>query len=300
MNRYSARTLGIIFAITAAVFWGLSGTFVQFLIETREIEIEWLVTVRLLVAGVLLIAYSQLKGNDIWQPWRSKQSVARLLTFGLLGMLSIQYTYFATIKHSNAATATVLQYLGPVMIAVYLAFARKRWPSGYERIAIVSGALGAFLLVTHGQLGVLSISVPALFWGLSSAVALAFYTIQPAELLKRYDSATLIGWAMLIAGGGFTFVSQPWNVPGIWNTPTYFATGFIILFGTLAAFWLYIAAIKRIGPQQASLLAFTEPLSAALVAVVWLHAPFGLIDWIGTGFILAAIFVLSKADTTHV
>lgn len=43
-------------------------------------------------------------------------------------MLMVQYTYFAAIKHSNAATATVLQYAGPVIIAIYLAIKNKKSP----------------------------------------------------------------------------------------------------------------------------------------------------------------------------
>jgi drug/metabolite transporter (DMT)-like permease len=56
--------------------------------------------------------------------------------------------------------------------------------------------------------------VAGLVWGLASAVALAFYSIQPARLLKRYNTGTLVGYAMLIAGLTFSTVSRPWDVPG--------------------------------------------------------------------------------------
>ena len=43
-----------------------------------------------------------------------------MILFGLFGMLAVQYTYFASIKEGNAAVATLLQYLAPIFITVYL------------------------------------------------------------------------------------------------------------------------------------------------------------------------------------
>jgi hypothetical protein len=40
----------------------------------------------------------------------------------------------------------------------------------------------ALLLVTHAGLGTLQICDLALFWGIPSGLALAFYTIQPVRL----------------------------------------------------------------------------------------------------------------------
>ncbi len=81
-----------------------------------------------------------------------------MLLFGILGMLSVQYPYFAAIKASNTATATVLQYTAPAMIAVWVALRRRRWPSGRGYAAIALAMTGTFFLVTHGDFGALSIS----------------------------------------------------------------------------------------------------------------------------------------------
>ncbi len=209
-------------------------------------------------------------------------------------MLAIQYTYFAAIQYSNAATGTVLQYVGPVLIALYFACVRRRGPARVEGMAVLLAFLGTFLLVTHGDWHVLQISPHALFWGLASAVALAFYSIQPEQLLKENEASVLVGWGMLIGGLGFCGVSQPWDVPGMWDASTYAAVVFIVLFGTLFAFYGYLAAVKKIGPETTSLLACAEPLSAALVSVLWLQVPFGLLDWLGSACIMATLVLLSR------
>jgi drug/metabolite transporter (DMT)-like permease len=285
---------GFILAITAAILWGISGVCAQFVFQEKRIDIEWMVTVRLLVAGASLLLYSASRSrSQIWHIWRSRRSALDLLVFALLGMLAVQYTYFAAIRHSNAATGTVLQYLGPVFIALYFSVVRKRLPSRLESLAIFFAFLGTFLLVTHGEPGSMKISGLALFWGLGSAIALAFYTIHPVRLLRENDAANVVGWSMVVGGLGLGLFSRPWNIPGIWDLQTVSGAGFIIVFGTLLSFYAYLAAVKYIGPQKTSLLACAEPLAATLVGVLWLNIPFALMDWIGSLCILATLFILA-------
>ena len=88
-----------------------------------------------------------------------------MLLFSLIGMLFMQYGYFLAIGHSNAATATVLQYLAPVMIVIYVSIRYHKMPSFFEFAAVLCALLGTFLLATHGNVKSLSISPLALFWG---------------------------------------------------------------------------------------------------------------------------------------
>jgi len=247
--RLSQAQQGFVLALWSAVLWGVSGACAQFVFQGKGITIAWLVTVRLLLAGSLLLGYAHWRGRDLWRIWQTQRSATSLLIFGLLGMLAIQYTYFAAIQYSNAATGTVLQYVGPVLIAVYFAGVRRRWPTRAEGLAVGLAFLGTVLLVTHGDVTALQISPAALFWGLASAVALAFYSIQPERLLQENEATVLVGWGMLIGGLGFCGISQPWDVPGVWDVATWLAVAFIVLFGTLFAFYGYLAAVQKLGPK---------------------------------------------------
>ncbi len=66
--------------------------------------------------------------------------------------------------------------------------------------AILTSLVGTFLLVTHGNPTSLSISPAALFWGIASAFAAAFYTTYPSTLIARYGTLSVVGWSMLIGG----------------------------------------------------------------------------------------------------
>jgi drug/metabolite transporter (DMT)-like permease len=287
---------GFLFAILAATLFGVGGTFAQFLFRERGVNIDWLVTMRLLCAGsVLLLVAAARQGRAVLAPWRGQGGA--LVLFGPCGMLSVQYTYMAAIDQSNTATATVLQFTAPSMIAVWVAARHRRMPTRRELAAIFLALLGTWLLVTHGKLGALSISPLALFWGIASAVAAAFNSLQPVALLKKHGASVIGGWGMLIGGVALSFLHPPWAVTGTWDTKGLIFLAFIISFGTLAAFYLYIKAVHMIGAQKTSLLSCAEPLSAAALAVWWLGVSFGGMDWLGTACILATIVLLAREQS---
>ncbi|MEH7353635.1 EamA family transporter [Neobacillus drentensis] len=290
------RAKGIILVLIAATFWGVSGTVAQYLFHQQGFSTNWLVVTRLIFSGIGLLLFSQFVAKqNIWSVWKNKQDVVRLIIFGTIGMFGVQYTYFAAIEHGNAATATVLQYLAPVIIVCYLCLRAKSLPAKQEVIAIVLALFGTFLLVTKGSIHSLSISGPAFFWGILSAFALAFYTLYPGSLLSKWGSLMTVGWGMTIGGFGFSFIHPPWKFQGHWNLTSFLAVVFVVVFGTLIAFFCFMESLKFIHASEASLLACVEPLSAAFLSVVWLNVSFTPAEWIGSFSIIATIFILSTA-----
>lgn len=293
-RKVSPRMLGILMVLMAGTSWGVAGTVAQYLFQQQNFSPEWLVVVRLLVSGLLLLCVTSLRSKrSIWEIWRSKYDVISLLIFSILGMMTVQYTYFAAIQHSNAATATVLQYLAPVIVAMFIVFRMKKVPSKLEILALGFALVGTFLLVTKGNLTSLSISRLALFWGLLSAFSLAFYTLHPMQLLSRWGSGIVVGWGMVIGGAAFSFIHPPWKFVGEWTFSSALGVVFIILFGTLIAFYLYLESLTYISAAETSLLACVEPLSAAVVSVIWLKVTFGFSEWLGTILILSTVLILT-------
>lgn len=295
MVKLQSRTKGLLLVIIGAMLWGISGTAAQYLFQKKGFSPEWLVVIRLLVSGIILLAYAVVREKqDIWKVWRSKHNCYSLIIFSIIGMLGVQYTYFAAIKHGNAATATILQYLSPVIITCYLAIRTKKVPSIRQSVAIIFAMLGTFLIITKGNIYTISISKLALFWGIGAAFTSAFYTLYPSELLAKWGSTLIVGWSMLIGGVAFSFIHQPWNFVGQWSINSMFAVMFVVLFGTLVAFYCYLESLKYIQPTEASVLSSMEPLSAAVLSVLWLRVPLGKVEWVGIVSVIIAIIILSN------
>lgn len=287
---------GIIFTLVGAVLWGVSGTCAQYLQQTQHINTEWLTTVRLLIAGSITVigAYIQGRGT-IFRIFKSPIDVLKLIVFGILGIGLCQYTYFKAVFYAGAGIATVLQYIAPIFIILYIALVERKMPSIYEKISVVLAFVGTVLIALHGNFSMESLNGPILFWGLLSAVAVSIYTMEPVGIIRKYGTGPVVGFGMLIGGITGWLLWQPSDSGGIWDLSTYFALyGGVILLGTVISFNAYMEGVKWIGPVKASVIASSEPVSAALLGWFFLGNTFTVSDIIGFMLILSTIFILAK------
>lgn len=286
---------GTIVTIAGGILWGVSGVCGQYMFQNKGVTAAWLVSVRLVAAGLLMLCYYFLTDREqTLAIWKSKRDRRDVLIYGLLGMMPCQYAYFQTIEWSNAGTATVIQYLGPALIVIWVCFRTKRMPTVQEVIGVILAVIGVFLIATHGNPTTLALSGRALLMGLASAVAVALYTLEPARLQKKYDTPLILAWGMTIGGIALTLISRPWTVKGIQaDTEMFTALAFVVIFGTMAGFSLYMTGVKLIGSVKASLYACVEPVSSMILTVLWMKVNFTTPDLIGTLFVIATIIILA-------
>lgn len=290
----SSRTKGVLMAVIGSIFWGGSGVAAQFILQEKGMTADYLTAVRTIVAGILLLSIDAfINKNNIFAIWKDRESRHRLLAFGVLGMMSVQYTYFVAIECSNAPTATIIQYLMPILILAWFSITERKLPSLSQVICAIMAIFGTALLVTHGSLTALAISDRALFWGILSAFAAAFYTVQPRWLLLRWPSPQVIGWAMLIGGAAISLIYPPLSYPGIVDIPALLSLAYICVLGTAASFWLYVTSTKYILAQEASILNATEPLASIVFSIILLDVMFELPEIIGSLLIIMPIIYIT-------
>lgn len=278
-----------------ASLWGGSGVAGQYVLQDCGFSTGWLVVTRMLLAGIILLAVDAVQHRDgIFVIWRAAKDCRETLFFAIFGMLAVQYAYFACIKEGNAAAATVLQYLMPVVIILYTTMATRKPPRKVELLCVALAVSGTFLLVTHGSLERLAIPAAAAAWGLASAVAAAIYTVTPKRLIRKWRATLVVGWGMLLGGLALAFVNPPWEFSGAWNLTVVLIYSYIILFGTVIAFGCYLGSIKYIQPAEAGILGSLEPLSAIILSVIFLGADFTALDILGTALILSTVVLLAR------
>ena len=91
---------GVLLTLAGGVCWGFSGACGQFIMQHRGVDAGWLVSIRMLIAGSLLLVFSAVQARSIGavtRVWTKKSSALQLLAFGVLGMAMCQLTYFVTI-----------------------------------------------------------------------------------------------------------------------------------------------------------------------------------------------------------
>lgn len=282
-------------ALTAGVLWGFSGSCGQFMFDNKGMNSNWLVSVRLICAGAVILLYLLIKDpKAVFTPWKNKRDAADFLFFSIFGMTLCQYSYFMAIQYSNAGVATVMQYMGPALILVYVCMKAKRKPEIYEAAALFLSICGTFILATHGDITSMTLSKPALFWGIMSAVTLAVYSVHPERIINKYGSLLPVGWAMFIGGIIMNIVFRPWNIEGvIIDGSTVLALAGVIVLGTIVGFSLYLNGVRLIGAADAAMISCVEPVSAVLFSVFWLGERFMIIDIFGMALTVGAVIIIS-------
>ena len=297
MGTISQSVRGLIFALIGGICWGFSAACGQFLFVYYDLSPLWLSCVRLTFAGILLLMAAL-----VVRSWRkamydllhNRRDTIRLILFAFLGLTACQISYLLAIKYSNAATATVLQYIGPVLIVIYVCFRCQHMPRARELMAVASVIIGTFLLATHGNPATMVLSMQGLVWGLLAAVSVAAYTLLPMGLMGRYGSIPVAALAFLLGGLACTVAFRPWNIDVSLDVAGWLAVFAMITIGSAIGFAFYLQGVSDVGASKASLIASVEAVSATIFAVVWLHTAFSWIDIVGFCFIMATVFLLME------
>ena len=280
---------GLAYVLVAGSLWGLSGTSAQLLFQRHGIQPQWLVTVRLGGAGLILL----LAVRPRWprEQWRA------LLLFAVLGVAAVQYTYFAAIAASNVATATFLQYTSVAMISGW-EIARGRVPfTPLRGLALVASLGGVALLALGGPAGVgqLRLSPLGIVLGLLSAVTAAYYTLSSVPLVRTLGAWPTTTWGFALGAIPMLVWAPPWAVHPTGSAPEVVGlVAYVVLFGTLVAFGLYLASLHHISAGEAAIAATSEPVATAIVALLVLGVALRPLQYAGGAAIVVAVLLLRR------
>lgn len=292
MKRY--EIIGIILTLLGATLWGVSGTSVQFVGNFRNMNLEWLLTMRLITAGLLTVLYGWIRqGNAIFNVFRNWRDTLGLIIFGVFGMALCQYTYFRSIVIAGAGIATVLQYLAPSMIIIYLLVRYGKQPSTGEIISVILALAGTICLMGNNGFSFESFRSDVLFWGLLSAVGVAVYSVSPVRLLATYGTIPIVGFGMLLSGLVAAALFQQPHSYATWDVWTVVGCFNVVFLGTIVSFNAYLEGVKRIGAVPGSILSSIEPISAAFFGWALLGNQFNWVGILGMAMIIATVIIIA-------
>ena len=287
---------GTIMVLVAGIFWGISGVSGQYLMA-HGMNVDLLSCVRLITAGVIMTTIAALNQcKTFLKAVTSLKVLGGIALFSLIGLVLNQYAYLRAIESTNAGTATVIQYMAPILVLGYVSIRKKQLPRGSEVLAIILAVLGTYIIATHGRLDGLAITPVSFAWGLFSAVTYSFYIILPAKLIREYGSFTVIGLGMIMGGILFPILVKPWQYTLVLNPGNLLGLFGIIIVGTVFAYSLFLKGIAIVGAVKGSLLAAIEPVSSVFFSVTVMHEIFYPMDFLGMIFIIAAVILISLRD----
>lgn len=286
---------GALITLLGAGLWGLNAVVSKYLMA-RGIDTMWMVNFRMITSGFALLIFAFIKNRrGLFDIWKDRAFVIRLLIIALFAFGLCQPTYYLSIDYSNAGIASAIQQTAPVFVLIYVIAKERRRPTPAELSALILVMAGSFLISTHGDTGALAIHPIALISGLVSALCCALYITLPSDLIKRYGTFETVGWGLFLGGIFIAPVCKLWNFPTQWDASLVAGMIFIILPGAAFAFALFLYGTSIVGPVRGGVYNLFEPVVALVASVILLSQSFHPTEIGGTAAILAGIAILTVA-----
>lgn len=286
---------GVAFALIGGSLWGFSGTAVSYLFRASDIAPTWIMSVRMICAGLLFLLLAAARGDK--RPWQllcNRRSVFQLLLFAGGGLFLNQFSYLMAIRATNSATATVLQSLQLLPVAAVACVIGRRGPKPRELVGMVLAIAGTFLIATGGSLSDMTLPPEGLAFGILAALGGAGLAVFPRRILAEYGVMAVNGWAMLLVGLATTPFVPNWGQGiAVFDIPCWVVFAALVFMGTFCSYLFYMQGVREIGSLKTALLSTAEPISATVLSALWIGVVFVPTDIIG--FVCIIVMMLLVA-----
>jgi drug/metabolite transporter (DMT)-like permease len=298
--------LGYALVVASICLWSVNATVAKVVVDSGGLSPLRLAELRATGAGLILFAAVALLRRRSLR--LSRGELGFFLVFGIAGLAFVHFLYFTAITHLDIGIALVIQYIAPVLVAVWARFfvhepvRRRLW------FALALALAGLSLVVEVWSGGALDgVGVAA---ALAAAFCYALYVLMAERSLERgRDVYSLLAWGFVFAAAFWTFAQPWWSFPGHvlgrdasllgrvadLHAPVWLLLAYIVVLGTIVPFILLITALHYIPATRATVVAMIEPVLAAVVAYAWLGEEIGSLQIFGGLLVLAGIVLAQTA-----
>jgi drug/metabolite transporter (DMT)-like permease len=256
----------------------------------RGMTVESMLGHRFGVAAVVLaVCLVALRRPLVAEPGE-RAGLAALAVFGY----AIEATlFFTSARHGTAAAVTLLFFTYPVFVTIGAWALGRGAPTRLTLLALACAVAGA--VVVAGTGAGLSVETAGVVFSLAAAVTYGAYLLGSDAVLRRTSPLTSALWVSAGASMGLFVASA---IAGRYTPPQVTADWWAILamgVGTAGAFVCLLGALQRIGAVRTAIISATEPLSAALLAWIFLDESVSAGTAIGGVLILVGAVAASLA-----
>jgi drug/metabolite transporter (DMT)-like permease len=224
------------------------------------------------------------------------------LLFGVLGLTGIflyNFAFFMASKHAPVIKSSLFIASNPILILVLSGLFLKEVITKYQVIGLISAIFGVFYIITNGQLHVLfSLGfepIDAIL--LLAVISWALYTVVGKVVLQKYSPLVATTFACAI-GSIFLFPFAVWETS--WNDVksasgvTWFWLAEMAVLVTVVSFIMWYNGVRAVGASKAALFINFMPVSAVLMAFIFLGEKLTMYHLIGAVFIFSGVYIGTK------
>ena len=296
--------LGYAMVLAATCMWGINGTVSKAILSSglsslRLTEVRSTGAALALGAALLVARPQRLRVR--------RDELLFLAAFGILGLALVQWLYFFAIHRLQIGIALLIQYLAPVLIALWARFVAKEPVRRRIWAALVLALVGLSLVVDlwHG----FSLDALGTAAALGAAIAFALYILLAEHAVGRRDPVSLLCLGFAVAALCWAVIQPWWSFPAglvddhvrldgallATTTPVWLLMLTMIVVGTILPFLLLVGALRHVSATRVGVTAMFEPVAGALVAYAWLGESLSGAQLTGGAVVLGGILLAQTA-----
>lgn len=296
--------IGYAMAFAAGTLFGANGTVSKVVLESgiSSLRLTQVRCAGALIGLALIVAITRRESFRT-----TRRELADLAIFGVLGVALVQLFYFLAIHRLEIGVSLLIQYLGPLFVALFAFVVLKEHVRGRIWIALGLALVGLSLVVDLWR-GV-SLDGLGVLYSLLSAVTFAGYLLLAERAVGKRDAVSLLCFGFLFATIFWAIVqpwwSFPWDVPGRsvsllgrlseHHLPVWLLLLYVVVLGAIVPFFLIVGSMRHISATRAGITAMVEPVVASIVAWAWLGETLNGQTLVGGAVVLTAIVLAQTA-----
>lgn len=285
------RLTGFLLVILSAAAFGTLAIFARWAAEAGADGVTTLFF-RFGLAAVVMVSVLFIRR----EAWPRGGDLAQLMLMGGAGYFGQSLCYVTAIQYAPAGLVALLLYLYPTFVTVLSIVFLKEKLTRAKIIALVLASVGTALTVAPEEgaaggeqwigigLAVLAAVIYSVYILVGTQVMRRVSVVQSSSVIMT-SAAASFGLAMLVGGPQLPTAFNGWA-----------AIIAIVIISTLLPILLFLDGLNRIGPVNASMLSTLEPVVTVLLAVWLLSETLRPISLVGGALILAAVFILTRAE----
>lgn len=287
--------MGYLAISCAAVLWAAGGTAARTLIDAGASAVE-LTEARAWIAAAGIGAYLLLRRGR--GPARDTSVPAWLVVAFGLSIAAANVTYYLALARLPVAVAIVVQYTAPGLVVLWAGAVQRRRPSRRVVAALVFAFAGVVLLAELRSAivdGRTALDPAGLAIAVASAIAFSVYMISGERVGRALGSGRSVFYGFCVAGVFWLGVQIARGRPDTLLDPRFWhGIAFLAVFTTIAPFLLFVYGLERVDASRAGVISTLEPLTAAVLAYVFLGQTLRPVQAAGAAMVVAGIAIVQS------